>query len=58
MANPSHGPKMNQEKRNDMGPSEGYITTDDGIRLFFQKLGTARKQSFFLARLGVQAVEM
>ena len=26
-----------------MGPSEGYITTDDGIRLFFQKLGSGQK---------------
>ncbi len=35
--------KMKQEKRNDMGPSEGYITTEDGIRLFFQKLGSGQK---------------
>jgi proline iminopeptidase len=34
---------MKQEKRNDMGPGEGYITTDDGIRLFFQKLGSGQK---------------
>jgi len=34
---------MKQEKRNDMGPSEGYITTEDGIRLFFQKLGSGQK---------------
>ena len=35
--------KMKQKRRNDMGPSEGYITTDDGIRLFFQKLGSCQK---------------
>jgi pimeloyl-ACP methyl ester carboxylesterase len=35
--------KMKQEKRNDMEPSEGYITTEDGIRLFFQKLGSGQK---------------
>ncbi len=34
---------MKQEKRNVMGPSEGYITTEDGIRLFFQKLGSGQK---------------
>jgi proline iminopeptidase len=34
---------MKQAKRNDLGPSEGYITTDDGIRLFFQKLGSGQK---------------
>ena len=33
-----------------MGPNEGYITTDDGIRLFFQKLGAARKRSLCLTR--------
>ena len=26
-----------------MGPSEGYITTEDGIRLFFQKFGSGQK---------------
>ena len=34
---------MKQEKRNDIEPSEGYITTEDGIRLFFQKLGSGQK---------------
>lgn len=34
---------MKQEKLNDMGPSEGYVTTEGGIRLFFQKLGSGQK---------------
>src|ERR1700732_5297067 len=35
--------KMKVKRRNDMGPSKGYITTDDGIRLFFQKSGSGQK---------------
>ena len=37
------GEKMKQEKRSDLRPSDGYITTGDGVRLFFQILGSGEK---------------
>jgi len=41
--NQNHGEKTKQVRRNDTGAGEGYITTDDGIRLFFQKLGSGQR---------------
>jgi len=34
---------MTLEERKAMLPSEGFVTTEDGVRLFFQKLGRGKK---------------
>lgn len=38
---------MTQEESKAMLPSEGYVTTEDGVRLYFQKLGNGPKAVVF-----------